>query len=231
MSIARQLYQLQEVDLEFESTEQTVRQITRQLGESEALVGARNNLVAGRQRLEELRRQQRSGEWEIENLVGKLAKVEEELYSGRIRNPKELSNLQHEVETLKAQRNQLETKALEIMEQAEQATGSVGVAENEFKIVEAEWRQQQQQLSVNLERSKAVLADLIQKWSQLVTGIESSLIDTYHAVKRQKGMAVVRVEQGICGGCRILLPVTELQRSRSGTMVRCGSCGRILYLA
>ena len=231
MSIAKRLYQLQEVDLELESTEQAVRQITSQLGESEALVGARNKLVAERQRLEELRQQQSSVEWEIDDFAARLVKVEEELYSGRISNPKELSNRQHEVETLKAHRNQFETTMLEIMEQVEQATKSLSGAGNEFEAVETEWRQQQQQLSVNLERLKAVMTNLTQKRPQLAAGIESSVIDIYQELKRQRGMAVARVEQGICHGCRISLPVTELQGARSGTLVRCGSCGRILYLA
>lgn len=231
MSIAKQLYQLQEVDLELESTEQAVCQITRQLGESEALVGARNTLAAEQQRFEELRKRQRTAEQEIDDLAGKLAKTEEELYSGRIRNPKELSNIQHEVETMKAQRDQFESRVLEIMEQAEQAAKSSDAAENKFKVVETEWRQRQQQLSAELERLRMVLAEITQKRQRLAAGVEPPAIDIYQELRRLRGMAVVRVERGICGGCRISLPVSELQRSRSGTLVRCGSCGRILYLA
>lgn len=231
MSIAKQLYQLQEVDLELESTEQAVSQISRQLGESEALVGARNTLAAEQQRFEELRKRQRTAEQEIDDLAGKLAKTEEKLYSGRIRNPKELSNLQHEVETMKAQRDQFESRVLEIMEEAEQAAKNSDTAENKFKAVETEWRQRQQQLSAELGRLRTVLAEIMQKRQRLAGGIEPLAIDTYQELRRLRGMAVVRVEQGICSGCRISLPVTELQRSRSGTLVRCGSCGRILYLA
>ncbi|MFC2072406.1 C4-type zinc ribbon domain-containing protein, partial [Chloroflexota bacterium] len=51
------------------------------------------------------------------------------------------------------------------------------------------------------------------------------------ALKKQKGTAIANVEQGICRGCRILLPITELQRARSSSLVRCSSCGRILFLA
>ena len=39
-----------------------------------------------------------------------------------------------------------------------------------------------------------------------------------------------RVEQGICRGCRISLPTTDLQQARSGKLVQCSSCGRILFL-
>jgi len=36
---------------------------------------------------------------------------------------------------------------------------------------------------------------------------------------------------GICQGCRITLPNTDLQRARGGGVVRCSSCGRIIFLA
>jgi len=123
--MVRQLYQLQEVDLELESNEQALRQIAGQLGESQAVVSTRNKIVLEEQRLEELGRQQQSVEWEIDDITSKLASVEEELYSGRIRNPKELASLQQEIEGLKAKRNQLEDKALEIMDQVELVTKSI----------------------------------------------------------------------------------------------------------
>ncbi|GAI30582.1 unnamed protein product [marine sediment metagenome] len=77
MSVAKQLYQLQEVELELESNEQAVSQIANQLGKNQAVVRAQNELTLEHQRLEELTRQQHSAEWEIEDLVNKLAPAEE----------------------------------------------------------------------------------------------------------------------------------------------------------
>ncbi|GAJ06099.1 unnamed protein product, partial [marine sediment metagenome] len=94
MVVAKQLYQLQEVELEIESNEQALAQIASQLGESRAVVRAQTELKLKQQHLEELRRQQHSAEWEIDDLVSKLTTAEEKLYSGRIKDPKELTNLQ-----------------------------------------------------------------------------------------------------------------------------------------
>ena len=139
MSITKQLYQLQEIDLELESKEQALKQIASQLGENQAVVRVQTKLASENQHLEELRRQQHSTEWEIDDLVGKLTVIEEELYSGRIRNPKELTNLQHEVEGLRAKRNQLEDKALDTMDKVELTEASVATISNQLKTVEAEW--------------------------------------------------------------------------------------------
>ncbi len=44
MGVAKQLYQLQERDLEIDAAEQALKQRASQLGESEALTGARARL-------------------------------------------------------------------------------------------------------------------------------------------------------------------------------------------
>jgi len=231
MSVAKQLYQLQEVDLELESNEQSLSRITSQLGKSKPVDEARDKLTVERQRLEEVGRQQHSVEWEIDDLTSKLTAIEKELYSGRIRNPKELTNLQHESDGLKAKRSQLEDKALEIMDQVELATRSVSTLTSELELLETEWQSQQQQLSAQLEQLKTVVSNLKHKREQLAAEIDPQAIEVYHELKKHRGTAVAKVEQGICRGCRISLPISELQQTRSGSLVRCSSCGRILYLA
>ena len=231
MSVAKQLYQLQETDIEFESNEQAQRQIAGQLGESQAVVETRNKLAQEQQRQEELMHQQHTQEWEVEDLGNKLKTAEDELYSGRIRNPKELTNLQHEIDGLKAKRSQLEDKALEIMGQVESCTRSVAVIKGELKTLETECRKQQKQLSTELEQLKTIQSNLIHKRQLLADEVDPETIGVYEALKKHKGIAVARVEQGICGRCRISLPVTELQRVRGGSLVRCSSCDRILFLA
>ena len=88
MSIARQLYQLQEVDLEIESDERTLKEMVSQLGENQAVIKAQAKLDLEQQQMGELKRQQHSAEGDIDGLVSKITKVEEELYSGRVKNPK-----------------------------------------------------------------------------------------------------------------------------------------------
>ena len=231
MSVAKQLYQLQEVDLELESNEQALNQIASQLGESKAVIETQNKLASERRHLEELTRQQRSVEWEIEDITSKLTTAEKELYSGNIRNPKELTNLQQETDSLKVKRHKLEDQALEIMEKAELATKSVATLDSELRKSKTEWQSQQQKLSTDLKQLETAISNLKHKRELLATEIDPQVTEIYHELKRQRGTAVAKVEQGICRGCRISLPVTELQRARSGSLVRCSSCGRILFLA
>ncbi|MFC1983692.1 zinc ribbon domain-containing protein [Chloroflexota bacterium] len=230
MSVAKQLYQLQEIDLEIESGERALAQIASQLGESQAVVRTQTKLKLEQQRFEELERQQHSAEWEIDDLVNKLSTTQERLYSGQIKDSKELSNLQHEINGLRARRNQLEDTALEIMDRVELSTASAAKLSNELKTLEAEWHSQQQQLSTDMEQIKTTLSDLERKRQLLSAENDPQTVEFYQEIKKRKGQAVAKVEQGICHGCRISLPTTDLQRARGDSLVQCSSCGRILFL-
>ncbi|MBE9483164.1 MAG: hypothetical protein IMY88_05730 [Chloroflexi bacterium] len=231
MSVAKQLYQIQEIDLELESNEQALNQITSQLGESQAVLRAQAELTLEHQRLEELKREQHSAEWEVDALITKLTTAEEKLYSGSIKNPKELTNLQHEIDSLKTTRDRLEDKALEIIDQVELAETSVASLSSKLNQLEAEWHRQQQQLSSRMEQLKTILSDLEHKRQLLLAKIDPQSVEFYDKLKKQRKTAVAKVEQGICLGCRISLPITDLQQARSGNLVQCSSCGRILFLA
>jgi len=231
MNVARQLYQLQELDLGIESDERALEQATGQIGESRAVVKAKAQLESEQQRLEELRHQQHTAEWEIDDITGKIAAAEEKLFSGQVKNPKELASLQQDVDMLKARRGQLEEKALDVIDQVEQSEATVAKITAELKTMTADWQRQQKQLAEEVARLKTVLADLKQKWQRLAQEIEPETVGFYQELRERKGMAVARVEQGICRGCRISLPTTDLQRVRGKNLVQCSSCGRILFLA
>ncbi len=231
MNVAKQLYELQEVDLALEAQELALRKVASQLGESQAVLSTRSKLASESQRREELGHTQQSLEWEIDGISSKITKAEEELYSGRINNPKELANLQHELEILKAKRNELEDRTIEVMEQVERAIAGVETLENELKMLEAEWQAQQGKLEADKVHLEAELASLRQKREVVAAQLDSGAVDFYGELKKQRATAVARVEQGVCRGCRISLSNAELQRARGGDLIQCSSCGRILFLA
>ncbi len=230
MSIARQLYQLQEIDLEIADEEGKLEQVAGRLGKNDVVVAAQEKLDAEKKKLEEWQRQQRSLEGEIDDLASKIKGVDDQLYSGRINNPKELSSLQHEVELLKAKRDQLETKDLELMEQVESVETSAAALKQELKEITLAWQREQEQLRQEKAALESSLSDLKQQRQALAAETDAQVLALYDKLRKNKGWAVARVEQGICRGCRISLPSSELQQARSGALVQCGSCSRILYL-
>ncbi|MBM4432622.1 MAG: hypothetical protein FJ025_01305 [Chloroflexi bacterium] len=231
MNPARQLFQLQELELEIESDEQTLSHLTSQLGESQTVIKAREKLATEQNRLDALKHQQHDLENEIEDISAKLSTIEDGLFSGRVKNPKELSNLQHEAQGMKAKRSQLEDRVLELMEQTDSAAATITNLSNDLKKLEAEWQTQQQKLSADIEQLKAKLAELKQKRQQLSATIDPKALELYRELRKQKGLAIAKVEQGICRGCRISLSAAELQQARGNNLIQCSSCNRILFAA
>ncbi|MFC1953273.1 zinc ribbon domain-containing protein [Chloroflexota bacterium] len=217
--------------MELESNEQDFKRISSQIGESEAVIETQQALAEADNVLEEIVQVQHTVEWDIEDISSKLATEEEKLYSGRVSNPKELTDLQNEANLLKTRQAQLEEKVLEIMEQVELATSNHAALESELKKLVSEWRKQQKELTAELKRLKGVISNQKERRQILVAEIDTQAVEIYQGLKKQKGTAVAQVEQGLCRGCRIVLPVNEFREARTGNMVRCGSCGRILFLA
>ena len=230
MGITRQLYQLQVIELDIESKEKAMEHSLSKLGESRALLEARGRLSAGEQYLGELKKKQQDAEWEIEDIAGKLSSAQESLYSGSITNPKELASLQHEVEGFKNKRDSLEEKALDIMEQVEEATDELVGLRQQLEEVEGSWRQEQQQLADEIEELKTSLSKLEKEKQQALAGIDTETADCYRRLRQKKGQSVARVEQGICRGCGISLSTAELQRVKGDRLIMCNSCGRILFI-
>jgi len=231
MAITRQLYQLQELDLEIESQEKALVQKTGQLGDRSILDSAQERLASEQKQLDELRHRHRDAEAEVDDLLSKIASAEGQLYGGKISNPKELSSLQHEVTTMKARSDELENKALEVIDQVEAQEKVVADATSEYQTLQDDWHRQQQVLADEIQQLKESLLDLKQRRQQLSGQIDSSAISLYERIRQQKKQAVAKVEQGICRACRISLSASALQKARSGQPVQCGTCGRILFIS
>jgi predicted nucleic acid-binding Zn-ribbon protein len=231
MSSVGALYQLQETEVEIESLNKTLNACLKKLGENEKLMEARSRLISIHNKLEELKKKQQEIDWAIDDISAKLKKSNDDLYSGRINNPKELTSLQQDVRTMESQRKQLEDEELEIMAQIETVTAEQSAQTICYKSAESEWRSEHAALIDETQRLKASISQLKEKREGMAASIEPAMLEYYNQLKAKKGLAVALIVQGMCRGCRISLSSAELQRVRTGQVVECSSCHRILYLA
>ncbi len=229
MGIIRQLYQLQELELDIEARETALARCMAQLGESRQLVESRSQVVQQEKLLEQLKGEQKVVEWELEDLEAKLAAATEALYSGRIKNPKDLASLQHEVAGLKDRRVRLEERVLHVMERVEMASVSVTGKRQEFGRAEEQWHGQQQKLAADIEQLNGTLSELRQQAQQSLAVIDPETAGLYQQLRKRKGWAVARLEQGACRGCGMSLSTAELQRAKGNRLIQCNNCSRILF--
>jgi predicted nucleic acid-binding Zn-ribbon protein len=230
MSAVKQLYQLQEIEQEIDALAKEIAAIEAQLSGNEALVKARNEIAGLEQQIAEIKKVQRDNEAETADVTAKITTAEKELYGGRNANPRELVNLQIEIDGLKARRSEFESKEIEIIEQLDQANTALSNAQANLARLESEWQGLRLDLTKKVEESRVHLAELNKRREQLVATIAPDAVTSYYRVKKQKGVAVAKIEQGICRGCRIQLPAREIQQARGNRIVQCSSCGRLLFM-
>ncbi|MBM3149543.1 MAG: hypothetical protein FJ022_03370 [Chloroflexi bacterium] len=230
MTVAKRLYELQQIDLDIQAKQEALGEIGRQLGESASLNEARLQLIAAEEHLAALTKQQREVEWELDDFGNNVKQLSEKLYAGKIKNPKELLGLEHEVGTLRSMLKQREDKLLDLMSEVEATQHRVRHEKEYLQKLELEWRQEQKILAQRQAEISGQLTGLQQGRQALASIIASEALGIYEGMKSRKAQVVVRVEQGMCQGCRLTLPMSEWQRAKAGNLVQCSSCGRILYL-
>ena len=229
MPATKQLYDLELLDTGIEREEKTFAENTAKIGDRKLLDAATLQLDALKQDLAVLKTQHRLAEAEVDDLLSKISTDETKLYSGKVTSPKELTSLQQEIAMEKARSDELENKALAIIEQVEAAEKKVNRGLASFEKIETDWHTEQQRLKAENEQLTGSLAQLKQQRAELAGQLDSETLQLYEHIRRQKKPAVSRVEQGICQSCHVAPSGSAMQRARSGQPVQC-SCGRILYV-
>jgi predicted nucleic acid-binding Zn-ribbon protein len=230
MTLAKILYDLQQVDLNIQKEQETLDEISSRLGDSEALLKARTELLAEQEHMAEMEKQQRDAEWEIEDLRGSIAQLNDKLYGGKTKNPKELVSLEKEMDIFKAKLRQKEDNLLDLMAEIETAQDKIKTDSERLKKLEVEWQREQEELTQRQAKVKNRLSELSQKRQAMTSEITPQTLELYDGIRQRKGQAVVKVSQGRCHGCHLNLSMNEWQRARAGALIQCSSCGRILYL-
>jgi uncharacterized protein len=231
METTRLLFQLQELDSEIDQKEAQLASKTALQGNRDAINSAQQKLAAEQKRLEDLKKARQDAEWQVEDVANKIKEAEKQLYGGKVTNPKELANLQHDINNLKTRNSQLQDKALTTIDAAEAADKNLSAFSAELKTIEEDWQRQQEKLGGEIEQLKNELAELKPERAEIAKQVEAPVLTLYERIRRQKKPAVARVQQGICRACRISLSASAIQRARSGQPVQCSTCGRILYIS
>lgn len=230
MGESKQLYNLQIIDKKLFEKKAALEHIVSQLGKCEELDSIRSDLSIKQQNLDALDKAQKSLEWDLQDIRDRTKEFEKQLYGGKTTNTKELLALQQEVEILKKKQKDKEDKTLDIMVDVEVSQAQFKTLSDKLKEAEREWQAEQDKLRIEQEELLQSIKSLEQDRLQSSTQISKSNLDLYEDVLARRGQAVVKVERGMCQGCRLILPVNEWQRVRLGDLVQCSSCNRILHL-
>ena len=230
---AELLYQLQRFDTKIATRKRRYDHVKASLGESEVLIRSRVALEAAQTELAQWQKELRGYELEVAGVVAKLKETQDLLYSGRIKNHKELGDLQKESEYLKRRRASLEEKQLEAMIKVEELVKQAAVASEEYVVVEAAWREENAELAQEYDELKHELAELLAKRKIFARQVSDFDREEYDSLRRvRRGVAVTAVRDQTCQACHVQVPTRLIDRAReTDELIYCNGCDRILYVA
>jgi predicted nucleic acid-binding Zn-ribbon protein len=230
MSDLQSLFQIQELDLQIEAHNALLQEIASALGETGDMTTAQAQVNSLREMLHDQEQRMRELEWDVDEINRQVSEEESRMYGGKVKNPKELQDLQKDVGLRQERRRKIEERELEIMSDVDATQAELQRAQEELSKVRTAWDENQR----NLAERQTVTIDAIEacrvKRSQVSISVTPQSISIYEKLRREKrGRAVSKVERSTCLGCRIALPMGLISRIRGRDFAYCPSCGRILY--
>jgi uncharacterized protein len=231
MSQVLYLYRLQLLDTQKDQITARLTSIHQKLNDDQDVQAARLQKEVIEQDLKLARNTLRQAEESVQRQNIKIQQSEAALYGGKVRNPKELQDLQDEVASLKRHLVTLEDHQLDAMLLSEDLEGRQEEALSKLADAEITFVNQHSSLIAEKERLERDI-ERIEAERQAISGaILDANIKQYHQLRLQRrGIAVATISDDCCSACGAELTPADRQAARSPQRISyCSTCGRILY--
>lgn len=229
MSQVQQLYQLQQIDTEIREKKQRLGEVLRAQKETAVLLAAKGRMETAVTTLQTWQTQRQTLNQELQTLKSKAKSAEQRLYSGNVKNPKELADLQSSIESMGRQRSTLEDETLEAMIMIEDAETEKAAADKVLQTILAEWEQSQGSLKKEQNELALRVHELMGQRKARLSSVTADSLAEYEAISRKaNGIAIVKIKNSLCTGCRLNVTTQREKEAREGKKVYCANCGRIL---
>jgi uncharacterized protein len=180
----------------------------------------------------DLRREQVKAEADVEQVRTRIERDRARLDAGQVSSPRELENLQSEIESLHRRQSDLEEVVLDVMERQESAQGRQQAARGERTQVGAD-------AAVAIAGRDAALAEIgeqagkaADRRAAVLADEPADLVDLYERLRAQHaGVGAAALRRGRCEGCHLSLNDADLRAIRGAAadeVLRCEECRRIL---
>lgn len=227
------LYELQKVDTAIEQAKVALEKLPERTHHAEA----QSDLAHVRSTRDNLRREQSTMEAELAVIEKKSveidahrAKLERQMKT--IIAAREAEALQHEMQTLAAERNELDDRGLLLLESSASADEDLRrFIDAESCAVEVEATTAHALTQVAAAKSDEITVLLVRR-AEVVLPIAEPDIATYDRLRASyKGIAVAVIQHGVCGGCHMDISVSELdiiKRLPVNQVAECPNCNRLI---
>ncbi|MGH2784266.1 MAG: zinc ribbon domain-containing protein [Actinomycetota bacterium] len=171
-------------------------------------------------------------EGDVGMIEDKIKHESERLYGGDISNPKELSQIQAELDGLRRRKSHLEDQDLEVMERRESTESELAVLTEKLDALAARTAEAEATRDSSAVEIETDLAKNENEREQLAPDIPQELRELYDDLRAKKGgVGVAALVGGVCRGCGVSMSPVALdviKRAGDDEISRCENCRRLL---
>ncbi|MGY2079543.1 zinc ribbon domain-containing protein [Modestobacter sp. SYSU DS0657] len=197
----------------------------------EAQRTASDDVVRAETVVRDLDREQKRLESDVDTVRQRADRDQQRIDSGGA-TPKEITGLQHELESLQRRQGDLEDQVLELMERREAADGALAAAQAAEAAAQADQERAEQARDAALAEIAEGEQQHTAKRAEIAATVPADLLKLYDRVAGQTGTTgAAELKARRCQGCRIEFYGVELAGYRAAdphTVIRCENCGRVL---
>lgn len=229
MTQMHQLFQLQKLDTEIDEKKKRLGEVLKAQKEPQTLQAARQRAETAAAELQKWQGKHKALTLEVGSVTNKAKNSENRLYSGKVTNTKELSDLQQEIESLERRKGSLEDEVLEALVMIEDAQTEQTAASGALETAVAQWEKQSGHLKTEQNELALSLHKLMQSRKTKAAAIDAASLTEYEGLRQQKhGLAVAGLRVNMCLGCLTTVSANKVKEVDEGRKVYCGGCGRLL---
>jgi len=226
------MLELQRLDQTTAALRAELEGMPKQQREADAkLAGGRTALATAKETLTHGLAERKKLELDVQQWKDRAKKYREQ--SSSVKTNEAYKALQHEIATAEGEASKAEDRVLEQMMAIEEA-------ERRVKRLEAELKESEQVIAAEKKKIEEQFAGKKKAWETatverrgIAKKIPEDLLELYERIaKKHPGSAMAQVRDGQCKACGLrALPHTiqQLESDTDEELLRCESCGRILY--
>ncbi|MCV7221439.1 zinc ribbon domain-containing protein [Mycolicibacterium elephantis] len=229
----RSLLELAELDAALTRLEHRAKNLAEQqrLEEVQATLREANDRLAALQiAIDDLDEQIAKFETEIDGVRQREDRDRRLLADGSV-DAKQLTELQHELQTLERRQAALEDSLLEVMErreelQRDQESALAEIDDLQSTLSDAQRACDDARAELDQQRHQSV-----SRRDELISGLNPDLVALYERQRERSGAGAGLLQGRRCGACRIEIDKGELARISAAAdddLLRCPECGAIL---
>jgi predicted nucleic acid-binding Zn-ribbon protein len=194
------------------------------------LLEAQKGVEKEKAALADLQKERRRLEGELMGVESKIQKYQAQLAD--VKTNKEYQAMQHEIDNCKAERAGLDEKILLEMEEQEKRNAESKALEDRLKAMRVKTEEGKKALADRVAALKRDRDILDADRQALQKEIAPVFLEPFlKSARQRRGLGLVGVRDGLCGGCHVRVMPKLIQEVRRSThLISCDSCKRFLYV-